>query len=82
MFMNTDRWISTRESIDTEAERLAFLRRPLPSNMNDPALFEHVKVRVIGGFCVDGKVPTIGSVISIPLYVARDLNATKKIEFC
>ncbi len=81
MYMDTDNWISTRDRMDTEAERLALLRRPLPSNMTDPALFEHVKVRVLGRFYFNREVAPIDTVISVPLYLARDLQATRKVEF-
>lgn len=47
---------------------------------NDPKLLAATKIRSRGGFCVCGKEVTSGSVVEVPLHVARDLHAQGKCE--
>ena len=67
-------------SHDQEQERLNYLRRPIPSNVNDPKLMKEVRIRVLRPFGHQRRVVVLDEVISVPEYLAADLVAIKKAE--
>jgi hypothetical protein len=48
--------------------------------VQDPKLFQPVKVRVLRSFCVTGKPLAVGAEVELPYHVARDLRALGRVE--
>lgn len=73
-------WEISRQAQDYEANRINFLRTsPLP--VNDPRLFEKIRVRIIKPFYTGGllQTPEMGIVL-IARFDALDLLVRGKVE--
>ena len=73
-------WEITRTANESERQRIAYLKGPLP--VNDPALMRPTKVRVLRPtFCVKGKQVQVDSIIVMPWHEALGMKSLGKVEF-
>jgi hypothetical protein len=55
-------------------------RSEIAPPVQNPQLFQPVKVRVLRSFCVTGRPLAVGAEVELPYHVARDLEAMGKAE--
>ena len=73
-------WERMQTANESERQRVAYLKGPVP--VNDPLLFEKIKVRIVKPFYNNGELqtPEMG-IILIGRFEAGDLLARGKVEF-
>jgi len=73
-------WERMQTANESERQRVAYLKGPVP--VNDPLLFEKIKVRIVKPFYNNGELqtPSMG-IILIGRFEAGDLLARGKVEF-
>jgi hypothetical protein len=75
--------LSTWEARETVAEqerrRLQFLNAPLPKDLNDPKLFEPVRVRAVRSFFVKGQAVEAGKTVQIERHLANSLASVGRV---
>ena len=75
-------WKMYDDARTAEQERRALLMKPLPANINPPALMRLVKIKRIGrGFIANGTPVEMGQIVKVSYACARELVYLKKAEF-
>ena len=72
-------WERMQTANESERQRVAYLKGPVP--VNDPLLFEKIKVRIVKPFYNNGELqtPSMG-IILIGRFDAEDLQSIGKAE--
>ena len=65
---------------ESEEQRVAFLRKPIPATMNDPRLTQLVKVRVLRPFWVNRVLAVPDAIVTVPAALAEDLRTVGRAE--
>jgi hypothetical protein len=74
-------WQRHQSAVEEELNRVNFLRKPL-GTVNGHELYTPTKIRVLRAFHANGRVCTVGEVVTVPRVVARDAVAAHKAEYC
>lgn len=76
--MKMRQWERTQTANESERQRIAFLKGPLPQN--PPEIMKPTRCKVLKPtFCIKGKRVELDTILTMPLHEAISLEALRKV---